>query len=335
MGETLLHRKEEPGRNPEAVARLIREAETVAICCHLNPDGDTLGCATAMRLGLKQLGKKVSLFCDDKVPDELAFLPGAETIRKPGEAEGPFDLLLAVDVSDEGRLGGSEKLMKAAPHTAQIDHHGTNPLYMEVNSVDGKAPAACLLILEQLRALGVSLTEDIAVCLYTGISTDTGNFSYASTNAEVFEAMAELSRVGFPLAEVNRTLYLNRAKPQVRLIGRALDRILFEEDGQLACLWLTRQDFEDCGALAEHAQNLVNFGLDVEGVRMCLMARETPEGRIKMSLRAKEPDRVDDIAGLFGGGGHAQAAGISMDGPLDEAISKVRAAMIARLRNEV
>ena len=171
-------------RNPEAIARMILDAQRIAVCSHINPDGDTLGCATAMRLALLKMGKEPVLFCDGKVPDQLAFLPGIGEMSIPTGDEEPFDLMLAVDVSDIRRLGCCEKLIQISRHTAQIDHHPTNPLFMEENSVDGGAPAACILIREQIAALGQEIDRDMAICLYTGISTDTGNFAFASTNAD-------------------------------------------------------------------------------------------------------------------------------------------------------
>ncbi len=322
---------EAKSRNPEAVARMIREAQKIAVCSHVNPDGDTLSCAAAMRLALLRLGKDVSLFCDGKVPDQLSFLPGISEMRVPAETDGPFDLMLSVDVSDPRRLGACADLIARSSRTAQIDHHPTNPLFMEVNDVDGTAPAACILIREQLELLGVSLDRDLSICLYTGISTDTGNFAFASTNAACFRVMAELMEQDLPLAKLNRILFRERAMPQVLLIGKALDGLRYYEDGKIAVMTLTRQDFLDCGALAEHADTVVNFGLDTVGTRMALLAREAGDGKIKFSLRAKEPDTVSDIAQVFGGGGHPQAAGITMDGTLDEAVALVLEAMINKL----
>ena len=109
--------------NPEVIARMIHEARTIAVCSHVNPDGDTLGCAAAMQHALNYLGKDVSLFCDGKVPDQLSFLPGIGKMSVPTGAEGPFDLLLSVDVSDEKRLGACALLKEKCQHTAQIDHH--------------------------------------------------------------------------------------------------------------------------------------------------------------------------------------------------------------------
>lgn len=322
--------------NPEAVARLIREAKTIAVCSHVNPDGDTLGCAAAMRLALSSLGKDVSLFCDGKVPDQLGFLPGIGTMRSPDEENGPYDLLLSLDVSDPKRLGACAALKDRCTHTAQIDHHPTNPLFMEANWVDGGAPAACLLIREMLKILNVPLTPDIAICLYTGVSTDTGNFAFAATNAACFDLMTELMAQGLPLAKLNRILFRERAKPQILLLGRALNSLRYFENNRIAVMTLTRKDFNDCGALAEHADTLVNFGLDTVGTRMAILAREVLDdegkpGMIKFSLRAKEPDVISDIAQSFGGGGHPQAAGITMNGTLDETVSLVLDAMIRKL----
>lgn len=322
--------------SPESVARMIRVAQSVAICSHVNPDGDTLGCAAAMRLALTGLGKDVSLFCDGKVPDQLAFLPGIETMRIPGGSEGPFDLLLSVDVSDPKRMGACAGLKEKSTHTAQIDHHPTNPLFMEANWVDGQAPAACIMIREMLKILGVALNPDIAVCLYTGVSTDTGNFAFAATNGACFDLMRELMDHQLPLAKLNRILFRERAKPQVLLLGKALNSLRYYDGNRIAVMTLTRKDFDECGALAEHADTLVNFGLDTVGTRMALLARETLDGEdkpgmIKFSLRAKEPDVISDTAQSFGGGGHPQAAGITMNGTLDEAVSLVLDAMIRKL----
>ena len=318
-------------RDPEGIARMIREAETIAVCSHVNPDGDTLGCAAAMRLALMKIGKKVRLFCDGTVPDQLDFLPGIKTMSVPAGGEGPFDLVLSVDVSDVSRLGSCARLLEGSRYTAQIDHHESNPLFMEVNSVDGHAPAACLLVREQIETLGVPLDREMAVCLYTGISTDTGNFAYASTNAECFEVMTELMNAGLPLAELNRILFRDRAKAQVLLMGKALNSLRYYAEGRIAVIKLTKADFDECGAESQHADTLVNLGLDTIGTKMAIMARENGDGNIKFSLRAKEPDIVSDIARSFGGGGHAQAAGITMNGELDETVRQVLDAMIQKV----
>lgn len=321
-------------RNPDGIAELIRRANRVALCAHVNPDGDTVGSSLALKIGLESMAKQVHLFCQDKIPDNLAFLPGAQTFRTPESAAGErFDLLIAVDVSDMGRMGSCQCLTKQAEHVAQIDHHGTNPAYAEVNSVDGQASATGLLVKQQLDTLNVAMNRDIAMCLYAAISTDTGNFAFSCTSAEAFSVMSELMGYDLPLSEMNRRLFRQRDKAQLLLIGRALDSLRFYADDRIAVMTLTQKDFAACGALPEHADTIVNFGLDVNGVKLAVLARETEQG-VKCSLRAVEPARVDKIAASFGGGGHAQAAGCTIEDALPNAAERVLAAMLKSLEED-
>ena len=319
-----------PMRTLDGVMAAIRAAQSVAIVCHISPDGDTVGSALAVRLGLMQLGKDVALYCQDKVPGVLSFLPGAEGFRMPEEAED-VDLLLCLDVSDEKRMGRCNILMDKAAHTAQIDHHGTNTCYCEENAVDGAAPANCLIVYELLQRLGCDITADIALCLAVGLSTDTGHLVYGSTTPEAFRVMGELVEAGAPIAEAYRRLYRERPPRQVALLAKALHSLTFHEEGKITSIRLTQKDFADCGALSEDAEIIVNYGLDVLGVRMCVFAREQADGSVKLSLRAVAPYKVSGVAQHFGGGGHAQAAGASVQLPLDEAIAQA----VARMKEEM
>lgn len=319
-------------RDPAGIARAIEQAETVCICSHVSPDGDTIGSALAMRLVLQGMGKRVSVFCQDKVPDNLMFLPGVECIRKPETNRDRYDLFLPVDVSDAARLGTCAELMQCCTHSALIDHHGTNPGFTEVNSIDGKASATCTMIREQMKYLKTPLTKDIAVCLYTGISTDTGNFSFDCTDPEAFQVMGDLLETGLPLAQLNMILFREKSVAQLRLLGRAIEKMTFAGDGKIAVMKLTMQDFQDCGALSEHSDTLVNYGLETVGTKMALLARENEDGKIKISLRARDPLTVDGVAAELGGGGHPRAAGISMEGDLDACTAKVVEKMAERLK---
>ena len=137
-----------------------------------------------------------------------------------------------------------------------------------------------------------------------------------------------------PLAKLNRILFREKSREQILLLGKALASLSFQGDGKIAVMKLTSADFEACGALSEHADTLVNYGLDTIGTKMALLTRESADGRIKISLRSKEPIRVDDIAGKFGGGGHPQASGISMDGTLEECTESVLKAMEAKITGQ-
>lgn len=321
-------------RDPEGIARVLREADSVCICSHVSPDGDTIGSALAMRLVLLGMGKHVRVFCQDKVPDVLEFLSGAEEIQFPEQNTEQYDLFLSVDVSDPARLGTCGPLRDCCRHTAQIDHHGTNPDFAEVNSVDGDASATCTMIREQMKHLDAPLTKEIAECLYAGISTDTGNFSFDCTDPEAFRVMGDLLEAGLPLADLSMRLFREKSKAQLKLLGRAVEKMTFEADGQIAVMTLTMKDFEECGALSEHADTLVNYGLETVGTRMALLGRENGDQRIKFSLRARAPLTVDDVAASLGGGGHNRAAGISMEGSLETTTRQVVRAMKARLQEK-
>ena len=321
-------------RDPEGVAKAIAQADSIWLAGHVNPDGDAIGSALAMKLILQTMGKQVQVFFQDKVPDYLMFLPGAEDVAPPQENETCADLFLSLDVSDPARLGSCRMLMGKCLHTAQIDHHGTNPKYAEINSVDGNAAATGVMILEQMRILGVKLTREMAICLYAAISTDTGNFSFDCTNAETFRAMGDMMETGLPLAELNMRLFREKSRPQLKLLGRAIERMYFVGKGKIAVMSLTEKDFADCGALAEHADTIVNYGLETKGTRMAMLARENWDGSIKFSLRARSPLTVDDVAAQLGGGGHAQAAGINIQGTLEGAIRTVIRVMEEKLNKE-
>ena len=318
-------------RDPGGIAAAIQAAESICVCGHINPDGDAIGSALAMRLVLQGLGKKVSVFFQDKVPDYLSFLTGAEEIRKPETCTERYDLFLALDSSEAVRMGACARLMDRCAHTAQIDHHGTNPGYAQINSVDPDASATGTMIREQMTALGAPMTREIAECLYAAISTDTGNFSFDCTDAETFRVMGDLVEAGLPLAELNMRLFREKSRPKLKLLGRAIEKMRYAGNGEIAVMTLTWQDFLDCGALPEHADMIVNSGLETVGTKMALLARETEDGKLKFSLRSRAPLTVDDVAFRLGGGGHARAAGINMEGTLEEAVPRVVAAMAEKL----
>ncbi len=306
----------------------IRRAKKIVLCAHVSPDGDTLGSCLALRLALEKLGKQAQVVCQDAVPGYLSFLPGAEQVRRP-DALGPVhpELVLCVDVSDQRRLGSCIRLFEAAQHTAQVDHHGTNPFYAQRNLVSPASSATGLVVWELIKQLGVVIDTDIARCLYTAVSTDTGNFSFNNTTAEAFLMMGELMLLPLPLAEMNRMLFRVRSKPQILLLSRALASLRFCAGDRIAYMALSWQDFLDCGALPEHAEAIVNFALDVHGVRLAFLARETDMGDVKLSMRALAPCKVDGIAADLGGGGHAMAAGCTLEMPLEQAVELVRERM--------
>ena len=313
----------------EMVQALLK-ANHILFVCHVSPDGDTVGSAMALQLALQKLNKKVICACADKIPDMLLFLKGAEQIIATDDIP-PADLAMAVDISDEKRMGSIMKHFEKAMVTCQIDHHCTNPLFADINAVDGEACATGLLAYELINKLNVQIDMEIARCLYTAIATDTGNFSFSSTSAEAFSIMADLMAYPIHINAMNRILFRQRSRAQTMLLARALKSLAFYQDDCVAGMTLSRSDFEKCGALPEHSDAVVNFGIDTIGIQVAFLARETEDGDIKFSLRALPPADVSRIAKTFGGGGHALAAGCTLEAPMDEAVARVMAEIQAHL----
>ncbi len=312
---------------PENLLAFINKAERILICAHVSPDGDTIGSALALRGALIKMGKQVEVACTDDVPQMLFLLPGVSKVHKPAElANLPFDLAIAVDVSDRHRLGDCDPLFFSAPHTIQIDHHGTNPGYAQINVISPKACATGVLMYELIHKLGVMLDEDIATCLYTGIATDTGNFSFDNTTSDAFYVMGELLTYGLPLSKLSRILFRERSIEQVKVLAKALSTLTFYHEGKITGMQISLSDLYACGAKPEHAEAIVNFGIDIAGVKMAFLAREVKEGT-KFSLRAVEGCNVARLAAQFGGGGHALASGCTMNAGLGEAAAIMATAM--------
>ena len=307
-----------------------RKAKRLALIAHVSPDGDTVGATLALRLAFLSLGKAVDVICDGTPDRSLGYLPGIETFKKPEEAEGLYDAAIAVDVSDHKLLGKSESIFDNAPVKLVIDHHATNPGYGDMNYIRGDECSCCVLAFEAIMEMGVELTKEIGTCLMTGMSTDTGHFMYPYTTPFAFEIAGKLLALGVDVSFITRKLYRTQAKEAVNLARMAYQKLRFELDGQVGVIELTQADMDAAGADVSQTGGLVNKALEVEGVRMAILATER-EGGVKLSLRAVEPDTVNDIAKQFGGGGHAQAAGVTMQMPIHEAVETVLAAMKQKL----
>jgi len=312
----------------------IRKAKTVLLFTHVSPDGDTLGSAMALQMMLKKLGKHVIPVLDGVVPSALSFLPSVDSLRSPRELAGQVDemdagtLAVAVDVSSENRLGEAEALFHSAQLTAQLDHHETNPGYARINLIDATAPATAILVARLQTAMDLPLEQEEAICLYTALSTDTGNFGYQNTTAEAFRLMSSLMEVGLPLAKYSRMIFKRKERLFVNLLGKALSTLAFFHCGEIAGMQVSCQEMRSVGATSEHTDGVVDYAIDTAGVKIAYFARETEEGGTKLSLRALPPHRVDEVAAFFGGGGHQLAAGCTVPLPMAEAVKQVQELLV-------
>ncbi len=319
----------------QALQSAVNAADCILLFAHIAPDGDALGSTMALSLMLEGMGKKTLLALDGTVPHQLQFLPGWERFVHPDTLTCPENALaIAVDVSCVERLGCCESLYRSAAAHAVIDHHGTNDGFGEINWIDGKAPAAAVLIYRLYRALERPISKDAALCLYTALATDTGNFIYDSVNAECFAIMEGLMDAGLELSEYSRRLFRTKEHTFVRMLAETLPSLRITAGGDIAGLKTTMEQLRRIGADPHHVDGVIDYAIDLENVKMAYYAHEKPEGGIKFSLRSIAPYRIDEVAASFGGGGHRQASGCSIDLPIDEAIAKVEAALAAALEGQ-
>lgn len=315
----------------KAIAEWLKACDDIAIITHIMPDGDALGSSLALMHALKDLGKRAFVCNRDEVPGYLHLLPGWETVVKPDALPYPPKAVIAIDCASTDRMGTAGSLMENDIPKAVIDHHETNQTSIVPALVDGEASASGVLVLDVIRELGAALTKDVALCLYAAISTDTGNFSFSNTTPEALAAAAECLKAGIDVSETSFQLFRMKSQGRTKLLGRALSGIEYLENGQIALIRLRRADFAECGALDSDTEGIVNFGIDTAGAEVAILAVERV-GSTKFSLRTRSRVNAAQVAASMNGGGHARAAGVTLQLPLNEAVEQVLAAFVKAVR---
>ena len=300
---------------------LIVNSGTFFLAGHLNPDGDTIGSMLAIASVLKRLGKKVRLFSQDPVPENLRFLPQARSIRSRPPA-GRFDAAILLECSNPARGGNLEPVLKRAGKVVNIDHHKTSEFYGDINIVEPHSSSTAEIVYRLFYNMNVNVTRNEAACLYTGIVTDTGRFHFPATSPRTLEVASRLLETGFKFSRVNDLLYATKATEGLKILGRALESLEIKAGGKLAVFTLKASDFKELAARSEHTENVINFGLMPPGVKAAVMFREEEE-RIGVTFRSRGQLDVSAVAKTFGGGGHRNASGCRIKGGLAEARKKV------------
>jgi phosphoesterase RecJ-like protein len=301
-----------------AILETIRRGERFLVCSHSRPDGDAVGSMLAFGMLLEQMGKRADLVTADRIPAVYRGLPRAETIQTVLRAHGPCDaaILLECDGLERTRLRGLEEF-----YQINIDHHATGQAFAHLNWIDRDAASVGELVYRVVKAAGATLTPEMATCLYTTILTDTGGFCYGGTRPSTFELAAELARAGADPIGIAQEIYFSIASSKLLLLGAALSNL--HREGRLAWLWVTHRDMQRTCAAEEDCEGIVNYAISIADVEAAVFLRELPEGRIRTSLRSKGRVDVASIAARLGGGGHENAAGVTLDGPLERAREEI------------
>lgn len=293
----------------------IANSNSILILTHENPDGDAVGSSLGFMHALKKLDKEVTVLIPT-INSMYSFLPGFDQIKKEIDDYRKYDLCIALDSSDLERLHVCRPYFEAIENTIVIDHHITNQNYADVNYVNAIASSTCQNLIIVLAFLGISISKEIAECLYTGILTDTGGFRY-NTQSETFEFAGMLAETGIDISKIYRLLFDTTTEKRTRLLSRALNRLELLENGKIAFTYITMTDVEELKNEDGDQEGIVNFGRNIEGVEVSIFVREKG-GKYKVSLRANEYVDVSQISAKFAGGGHLRAAGFEISMSLDQ-----------------
>ena len=302
-------------------ADFLREHDNFLILNHRRPDGDAVGSAAALCLGLRQMGKTAHIWKNPQTTDRyLPFLKDMETETVPEGAT-----IVSVDMATEGLLplNGGEFAGKTV---LSIDHHPSNEGYAEFTNVQPQCAACGELLLEILKDLG-PITKDMAEALYLAISTDTGCFQYSNVTEGTFKAAAELKKYGAETYPINKVMFGTKSIARLRVESALTDNAEFYAGGLVGVTTITNEMLDRIGATEDDIDDISGFPRGIEGVQIGVMIRQLREGGSKISLRTGESYNATAICGKLGGGGHKAAAGASVDGDVLEAKEKILAAI--------
>ena len=301
------------------VAQELRAAQRILMSLHQEPDGDSIGSTLAVAIGLRRLGKQVTVATPDPVPRAYDFMPGVETLVPWADVpKDAFDLVALYDCADERRAGAPQPVRTYAPRVLNVDHHATNDRFGDVVFVEPQAAASAELAHRTLEELGVTVDRDLALLLYVGLETDTGGFRYATTTPASLRLAERLLDAGLDPGEMSQLVYERQAVGSLRLLGIALDSLKVRPDLRLAYFTLHADDFKRTGTTVPDAETIgiVDYARRLDGIEVAALLREDGRGRVKFSLRSKGGVDVSEIAARLGGGGHERAAGATMEGDL-------------------
>lgn len=300
----------------------VKRASSVIIGTHLNPDGDALGSALAVMHYLDGVGVECEVVCHHVAPKTLKFLPGVSRLRLQ-PVEEKHDLGIIVDLDATDRLGNTEPFFRACDTTIVVDHHVPHEAPGDLRIVDTGAAATSAILTRLFIALGAKITPAMATCLMTGIVTDTGSFRFRNTTPESMMLAGHLLECGADINEISEEVFQSRPVEAARLLGLVLERMHMESDDRIAWSVIGLDDFARIGATDEDTEGFVNELLSIDSVVIAVLARETKPGKIRISLRSRRNIDVAEVARFFGGGGHKNAAGCTLEGEIDPAMTEL------------
>ena len=306
---------------PEEIVRIIQGADSFVLMTHLHPDGDALGSLLGLAEILEAMGKKVFRYIEEPVSHLYDFLPGctlADTdlvaLQKFVAITSGNVVAISLDCGDCDRLGREKKDLLNLSPLLVIDHHRGHREFGDFRWLDSARSSTGEMIYELAMELGAELSYSAAFNIYVAISTDTGSFRYENTSPRTLRIAADLVACGVHPEEVAGHVYDNFTLQRLRLMEQVLATLELFESDQLAFITVTNTMFEECGADSADTEGFINYPRALRSVKVAVFLKESQDGGVSVSLRAKGGCDVAEVAATFGGGGHRNAAGFRMSG---------------------
>jgi phosphoesterase RecJ-like protein len=315
----MTHIETDPGACRRVCEALLRYRRIV-VTSHTRPDGDAIGSSLALAWALREIGTDVRVVHRDRAPIQLADFTGIAEIEIGDTIPAGTDAVVVLECGDLARTGLSG--FGALP-VVNIDHHPGNTGYGDVHWFDGSASACGEMVYEIIAELGVPLTGEMATQLFVALVTDTGSFRYPGVSPRTFSICARLLEAGADPVGVARKLFDSHTLGRLRLQGAVLQTLEVDPSGRLAILTLTDGTLAESGGTPEETDGLINLPLSVKAIQAAVFFKEAEDGHWRVSLRSKGDIDVGRVARSFGGGGHKNASGCTLEGPLASARARV------------
>jgi len=310
------------------IVEAIRSRQRFVLSSHSRPDGDSIGSQLAMAYALRDLGKHAELFNLDPAPAQLMGFPGVRDIRIAPAVEGSFDASIIMECSDLARTGvtGLDRAF-----IINIDHHPGNAGYGQINWFDATAAACAEMVFDLILALDVRLSVEIATHIYLAILTDTGSFHFSNITPKTFEICRRLVEAGVDPVGVSRQVFDSNSMGRLKLLASVLGGMTFDSSNRIGILYLDHKMAHAAGGTYDDTEGLINQPLTVKDVQAVVFFKQSEGDTYRVSMRSKGDVDISAVAKEFGGGGHKNAAGCSVTGPIDELrktfVEKVRRAV--------
>jgi phosphoesterase RecJ-like protein len=304
----------------DRIIRSFKDASNILITAHRDPDGDSLGSQLAMREFLLSMNKNVYICNEGTVPSRYLFMDNIDKVNMDC-SEGDFkpDLAVSLEATSYQRMGHASKLIGPNCFVVNLDHHTGNTMYGDINYVDERASSVAEIVYRVLKQSGFTLTRSAAENLYIAILTDTGRFHFSSTTPESLRTCAELIEAGVDTREITDKIYYSKTESQLRVIGETIQNAEVKFDGRLCALTLSRDMLRRKNLDFGDFEGIVDYSMYLGDVVLGILFKDVSDNKTKVSLRSRSRLDVSALARHFGGGGHANAAGATIDEPLDKA----------------